>query len=70
MKVLKNENLIKARKELGLTQSDLAKKAGCKKTAVSNWENGYATPPMERAFKVAEILGKDVSYLFKQYKDK
>ncbi len=34
------------------------------KQAVSNWENGYSTPPLHKALLVAEILEEDVSILF------
>lgn len=61
---MKNYNLVAARKSKMLTQEQLAKKLGCKKTSVSNWENGVSTPSLEVAFTVAEILEKDIGYLF------
>jgi putative transcriptional regulator len=61
---VKNEELISARKAKGLTQKDLAEKMGCKKSTVSNWENGYSNPTLTDAFKVAEILDSDVNVIF------
>ncbi|ANU28415.1 helix-turn-helix transcriptional regulator [Planococcus versutus] len=62
---MKNTNLIKARESKNLTQEQLAKllgKAG--KQSVSNWENGHSKPPLSIAFKLSEILEKDISFLF------
>ncbi|MCP3764814.1 helix-turn-helix transcriptional regulator [Domibacillus sp. A3M-37] len=61
---MKNLNLARARKEKGLTQEELAEKLGYSKATVSNWENGYSTPQLTDAFKVASILGKDINHLF------
>lgn len=61
---MKNIQLKKARIAKGFTQEQLAKKLNYKKSTISNWENGYSTPKIEDAFKVAEILGKSISDLF------
>lgn len=61
---MKNEALISARKAKGLTQEQLAELLNCKKSSVSNWENGYSTPKLADAFRVAEILEQDVNHLF------
>ena len=64
---MKNNRLISARKEKGLTQTQLALKLGFKgKQSVANWENGHSTPTLETAFKISEILEKDVEFLFGQ----
>lgn len=61
----KNTNLINARKKIGLTQEELAKKVGYKgKQAIANLENGHSSPPLEKAFKIAEVLNEDVYFLF------
>lgn len=62
---MKNTNLIKAREKKNITQEQLAKmlgKAGGQ--SVSNWENGHSKPPLSIAFKLAEILEEDISFLF------
>lgn len=62
---LKNYRLIKARKQKGLNQADLAHILGFKgKQSVANWENGHSTPTLSTAILIAEILNKDVVYLF------
>jgi putative transcriptional regulator len=60
----KNNRLISARKEMGYTQEQLAGLLEFQKSTVSNWENGYSTPRLPDAFRVADLLGKDVNYLF------
>jgi putative transcriptional regulator len=60
----KNVSLLKARKEHGFTQKDLADKLNVEKSTISNWENGYSTPRLADAFRVADLLGKDVNELF------
>jgi len=60
----KNNNLIKARKENNYTQEELANKVGCKKTTISNWENGIATPKLHDAYILSQILKKDIGHLF------
>jgi putative transcriptional regulator len=62
--VRKNTALIKARKEKGYTQSNLAELMECQKTTISNWENGYAKPKLSDAFKLANILGKNIELIF------
>ena len=62
---MKNINFIEARKSQGWTQEQLAKELGLSgKSTVSNWENGYSKPRLEIAFKVANILNRDIDYLF------
>ncbi|MCY8144344.1 helix-turn-helix transcriptional regulator [Bacillus haynesii] len=66
---MKNYKLIQARKTKGYTQEKLAKKLEYRKSTISNWENGYSTPKMEDAFKLAEILEKDIKDLFLNQKE-
>lgn len=61
---MKNRALIQARKKKGYTQERLAELLGCKKSTVSNWENGHSTPSLTDAFRVAELLESDVNDLF------
>jgi len=64
----RNEALINARKEKGLTQTELAEQIGCQKTTISNWENGYAKPTLSVAFKLSEILEKSIDEIFFEIK--
>ncbi|MFD1350200.1 helix-turn-helix transcriptional regulator [Oceanobacillus caeni] len=62
---MKNERLIEARKQKHLNQTQLAHMLGFKgKQSVANWENGHSTPTLTTAIQIAEILEKDVIFLF------
>ncbi|PLR91109.1 helix-turn-helix transcriptional regulator [Bacillus sp. T33-2] len=66
----KNHALINARKKKGYTQVQLAELLQCKKTTVSNWENGYARPTLNVAYQVATLLDSDINILFFSNEDK
>ncbi|MBE3570193.1 MAG: helix-turn-helix transcriptional regulator [Bacillales bacterium] len=53
-----------ARKELGWTQEELAKKADISRAYLANIEAGKYTPSLEVAKKLSEILKKSVDELF------
>lgn len=57
-----------ARKKKGLSQVELASLMNCKKTTISNWENGYSTPTLKDAFKLAYFLEEDINVLFLNFK--
>lgn len=61
---LKNNPLIKARKNKSLTQEELAEMLGYSKATVSNWENGHSNPSLSDAFKVSVALEEDINNLF------
>ena len=61
---MKNEALIRARKRKGWTQEQLAEMLNCRKSTVSNWENGYSNPSLSDAFRIATLLESDVNVLF------
>jgi putative transcriptional regulator len=56
--------LIKARKDLGMTQEELAKKANISRTYLTNIENGIYTPSLEVAKNIASILDMSIDALF------
>lgn len=56
MKTKIAENIKFYRKQLGLTQEELAKKLNGKKSLVSNYENGYSTPDVYTLCRIAEIF--------------
>ncbi|KRI73807.1 helix-turn-helix transcriptional regulator, partial [Acinetobacter baumannii] len=58
---MKNLSLIQARKSKGFTQEELAGLMNRQKTTVSNWENGYSSPTLADAFKIAKLLETDVN---------
>lgn len=57
------ENLRKLRKENGLTQQDLAKKAGVSQQLIGHYENGIRAPKLEKAILLAKALGMPVEVI-------
>lgn len=55
------EQIIKARKEQNMTQSELAKRVGTQKSNISRLESGNYNPSLDFLTKVAESLGKSLS---------
>ncbi|WP_249871624.1 helix-turn-helix transcriptional regulator [Oceanobacillus saliphilus] len=62
---MKNQRLIEVRKQKHLNQTQLALMLGFKgKQSVANWEKGHSTPTLSTAIAIAEILNKEVEFLF------
>lgn len=57
------DRLIKLRKELNLTQEELAQKIGYTRTAISAWEIGRNEPSNTDTIKLAEYFGVSTDYL-------
>ena len=57
--------IIKARKEQNITQSELAKRVGTQKSNISRLESGNYNPSLDFLVKVAESLGKSLSIQIK-----
>ncbi|NUU96725.1 helix-turn-helix transcriptional regulator [Marinitoga sp. 1138] len=47
-----------------MTQEELAKKINVARTTVTSWENEMSKPPLDKAIKIARILGTTVEELF------
>ncbi|OXS56435.1 transcriptional regulator with XRE-family HTH domain [Bacillus sp. V-88] len=58
-----NDRIIKLRKELGLNQTELAKRAGLKPPAISQYESGVRNPSYDALLKLATALNVSVDYL-------
>lgn len=56
MKTKIAENIKFYRKQIGLTQEELANKLQGKKSLISNYENGYSTPDIFTLCKLADIF--------------
>lgn len=56
MKTKIAENIKFYRKQMKMTQGELAEKLCGKKSLVSNYENGYSTPDIITLCKLAEIF--------------
>lgn len=52
--------IIDARKEQNMTQSDLAKRIGTQKSNISRLESGNYNPSLDFLIKVAHALGKEL----------
>lgn len=63
MNKINNEMLRKRRKELGMSQDDLAKKIGVSKVAVCWYENGERTPKYDVFIRIADVLGLTLNEL-------
>lgn len=59
------EQIIMARKEQNITQSELAKRVGTQKSNISRLESGNYNPSLDFLIKVAESLGKSLSIQIK-----
>lgn len=58
------ETVVAARQKLGLTQDQLAEKAGCAPLTVSHIESGRRNPTLKSLSLVATALGLDIRDLF------
>jgi len=52
--------IIEARKTLHITQEELAKKAGTRKSNISRLESGSYNPSLDFLIKIARSLGKEI----------
>lgn len=59
------EQIIRARKEQNMTQSELAKRVGTQKSNISRLESGNYNPSLDFLTKVSEALGKSLSVQLK-----
>lgn len=60
-------NILRLRKEKGLTQGELGLLVGADNTMVSHWERGESAPAMRRLPMVAAALGVSVDELLAEY---
>jgi len=56
--------VIKLRKEKGLSQKELAEKIGTKQSAISRLENESYNPSIELLYKIAKACDKDLHIKF------
>ena len=69
MKTKIAENIKFYRKQMGLTQGQLAEKLNGKKSLVSNYENGYSTPDIYTLCRLAVIFDVSLDDLVEYEKD-
>lgn len=58
-----SERLKKHRKDIGLTQVDIASRLGISQQAYASWERGVKKPTQENLVKIAQILDVSIDYL-------
>ena len=58
-----SERLKKLRKQVQLTQVEVAEKLGISQPAYASWERGVKKPTQENLVKIAQILNVSVDYL-------
>lgn len=56
------EKIKTKRRELNLSQEDLANKLFVTRQAISKWENDKATPTMTNLRELSEVFGVDMAY--------
>ena len=54
------------RAEVGLTQTELAQKAGVQQPQISKIENGVCKPDVKTAKRIAKVLGFDWTEFYKE----
>ncbi len=57
------ERLKELRQENGLSQAQLAKRAGCSQPMITLWEKGECEPTASYIIKLADILNCTTDYL-------
>ena len=57
------ERICDLRKEMNLSQGQLAESLGITRQAVSKWENDLAVPDALKMIQLADILDTDIEYL-------
>lgn len=58
-----SDRIIKKRQELGFSQTDLAKRAGLKPPAISQYESGNRNPSYEALIKLSNAMNVSTDYL-------
>ena len=69
MKTKLAENIKYYRNQMGMTQSQLAKKLNGKKSLVCNYEKGYSTPDILTVCKLAKFFDITVDELIDYQED-
>ena len=60
-----SERLLTLRKEMGLTQEQLAEKMNVSRQSISKWESGQAVPELEKIIALSTIFDVTTDYLLK-----
>lgn len=60
-----NSRLREARKNAGLTQTELGNMVGCAKTTITGYETGKSEPSMAMLSNIMHALNVDANFIFK-----
>ena len=58
-----SENIFRLRTKMGLSQGDLANELDVSRQSVSKWENGTATPELEKLIGLSNVFGVSIDEL-------
>lgn len=58
------DQIIRARREQNITQSELARRVGTRKSNISRLESGNYNPSLDFLIKISEALGKNLNVFF------
>jgi len=67
--VISGDLLREARLRAGLTQAELAKRAGTSQPAIARWESGAVQPSLERLRELIRACGLELTYGLANYDD-
>lgn len=63
-------NIASERAKLGLSQEQLGKTLSVSRDVVSNWESGETVPRVDMLFRLADLFGCSIDYLFCRTNDR
>lgn len=61
-----HEKIFRCRRQMGLSQEELAERVGVTRQAVSKWEQGISVPELESLLALAKTFGVTTDYLLSQ----
>jgi transcriptional regulator with XRE-family HTH domain len=67
--VISGDLLREARLRTGLTQLQLARRAGTSQSAIARWESGAVQPSLERLRELVRACGLDLGFRMANYDD-
>lgn len=67
--MISGDLLREARLRAGLTQSELARRAGTSQSAIARWESGAVQPSFERLRELIRACGFELTYGLANYDD-
>ena len=66
IKEIVRKNLVKFRKEKGVTQSDVGAYLGIGKTGVASWEQGRTSPDIETVYLLSKYYRKSIDSFYEE----